>query len=701
MSPRKPQASTAAPRGDARASLAWRLGLPLALFVAALVSFWPCLSQPFVEIDDDANFLFNERFRGLDAQHLSWMWSLDGFHYGHWHPLTWTSFAIDYALYGGPQGLPSQDLAIGAKYHRFSLVVHALSVVLVYWLALRLLRWARGWLAAELDRQRDLGLRVAAAFVALTWGLHPLRTESIVWATERRDVLSTFFLLLATLAYLRNCAQPRAWPLWIGLSLLAYGASLLSKAWGMTFPVVLLALDVYPLRRTASDSPVRVGWQRIAIEKLAFVPFALGVALQARAAQAQIGAMMTWAEHGLWQRVAQACYGLAFYVWKTLVPTDLSCLYLLELDFRPDKPVYLVAQALVVAVTLALIALRRRAPALLAAWVLYGVLVSPVLGFSQSGAQKVADRYAYLATIPFSMLAAGVLLAWMMRDEAARAARTWIALGASAVLAAVLGWASNVQTRVWKDSETLFRHALAIEPHNYFVAHSLTVQLWKARRYEEAIEIEKQSVAAHPRKGNEEARYTLGQLYQMTGKPDLALEAWRGALSVAPDHLKSLQSLVPELLRRGDEAGALAVCEATVAAKPGFVEGWAELANVRLQRGSVDAALEVWQRQLAAVRPARGAPAMGGLPPSASLSNEYGRALLAANRAAEAEPYLVNAVQLDSRNIEFASDAALGFLLQRKHTEAADLLRQVVAAAPNDARARALYQLANQAKARR
>lgn len=703
MSKRQPPTSPSGPASPPLA-LAWRVAIPLALFVAALASFWPSLSQGFIELDDDANFLLNERFRGLDAEHLAWMWSLDGFHYGHWHPLTWTSFALDYELYDGPQGLPSHDLAIGAKYHRISLVVHALSVVALYWLALGLLRWTAS--ARELGKsdRGELALRVCAALAALAWGLHPLRVESVVWATERRDVLSTFFLILCVLAYLRLARHPAQWLRWIALALVAYSASLLSKAWGMTLPVVLLALDVYPLRRVREDSPAFVGWKRIVLEKLAFVPLAAATAWLAFLAQKQIGAVMNWTEHGLWNRFAQACYGLVFYPWKTLWPSDLSCLYLLELDFRPDKPVYLAAQAIVIIVTLALVLLRKRFPALLATWFCYGVLVSPVLGLSQSGAQKVADRYAYLATIPFSLLLGAGVLWWLARSGAALRTRTLIALGASVVLAAVLGVASFAQTRVWKDSESVFRHALAIEPHNYFMAHNLTVQLWKQNRMQEAVVVEEQSVAAHPKKGNEEARFTLGQLYQMTGKADLAFEQFRAAVAIEPGHTKSLQALVGELQRRGDEAGAVAACESVIAARPMLIEAWGELANVRVVRNNVPAALDVWRRQLERTHAGRGLPdaaRAAGLPPSAAVSNQYARSLIAAGDVTAAEPYFINAVQLDPRNIEYATDAALGFLLLGRDQEAGDLLRQVTAAAPTHLRARSLLTIASRSGVRR
>src|SRR6185436_1264452 len=138
---------------------------------------------------------------------------------------------------------------------------------------------------------------------------------------------------------------------------------------------------------------------------------------------------------------------------------------------------------------------------------------------------------------------------------------------------------------------------------------------------------------AHPGKGNEEARYAVGELSRMTGDVDAAIEAWRGALAVAPDHLKSLQQLTAELMRRKDFAGAIAACDQVVTAKPAFVEGWTTLANLYTQQGQTQKALETLRRSVSV------------MPSNAALQNTYGKALQVAGRPADAEPFLTRAVQ--------------------------------------------------------
>ena len=182
------------------------------------------------------NFVNNTQYRGLSLAHLRWMFTT--FHGGHYQPLSWVTLAIDYTLWGmQPRG-----------YHLTNLVLHTANALLVYALALALLprRPPRG-----ASHRPGAWLAIAAAVAALCFAIHPLRVESVAWVTERRDVLSGFFLLLTVLAYVRMVdARPAgAWRTWFALSLGCFVLSLLSKAWGMTLPFVLLVLDVYPLRR--------------------------------------------------------------------------------------------------------------------------------------------------------------------------------------------------------------------------------------------------------------------------------------------------------------------------------------------------------------------------------------------------------------------------------------------------------------------
>jgi len=202
--------------------------VPLLIALLTLTAFIPSLENDFVGWDDQETLLENHEYRGLGWSQLRWMFTT--FHMGHYQPLSWVTFAIDYLLWGmDPLG-----------YHLTSLLFHTANAVLFYHLCVRLLSLALSGTTV----QEGYSLRLSAAFAALFFAIHPLRVESVAWATERRDVLSAFFLLLTLLWYLRaNMAQSsRSRLKWLSGALVVFGLSLLSKAVGMTLPVILMVL---------------------------------------------------------------------------------------------------------------------------------------------------------------------------------------------------------------------------------------------------------------------------------------------------------------------------------------------------------------------------------------------------------------------------------------------------------------------------
>jgi tetratricopeptide (TPR) repeat protein len=458
----------------------------------------------------------------------------------------------------------------------------------------------------------------------------------------------------------------------------------------------------------------------------------------AAAAQREIAAAVSLDEHGVLERVAQAAYGLCFYVLKTLWPANLSCHHLLEIDFQWNRPLHLAAIASVVLVTAVAVVRASRWPALLATWFLYGVLVSPVLGLFQSGAQKVADRYAHLAAMPFSLLLAGAALVYATRagDDVVLGRRARVVAVLTAGLALVLGVLSNVQTRVWKDSETLFRRAAEVEPVNYFVLHNLAVALYRRQAYAEALEVERRSVEAHPNKGNEEARYTLALLHSLLGRADEAEAEWRRTLEIEPTHQNSFNALKPRMLNRGGAAEWTQFLEQLVAKRPDALTATLELEQHYAASQRFDAIVDLWQRALASDKvprtqaelglargyvgsrrfaeaeplALRAAPADRGAKfvldalaaaqgshaaalefwerarrarvPAAMVENGIGKAHLAAGRLAEAEAALLRAQALDPRDKDYVIDVCELFVRQNRLDDARTNVRAVLAVDP-------------------
>ncbi|TMH83068.1 MAG: glycosyltransferase family 39 protein [Betaproteobacteria bacterium] len=207
--------------------------------VVTLAAFLPALQNQFVNWDDADNFLGNPHYRGLGWSQLRWMWTT--FHMGHWIPLTWMTLGLDYLLWGmNPFG-----------YHLTSLVLHAANAIVFYFVAFRILGLA---LPDAGDRGRA-GLALSAGFAALLFALHPLRVESVAWATERRDVLSGLFYLLTILVYLRACERGERGRGWYWGAIGLFACALLSKSMAVSLPVVLLILDVLVERARASGLP--------------------------------------------------------------------------------------------------------------------------------------------------------------------------------------------------------------------------------------------------------------------------------------------------------------------------------------------------------------------------------------------------------------------------------------------------------------
>src|SRR5207249_9869727 len=325
--------------------------------------------------------------------------------------------------------------------------------VIFYVVVLQILTLALPRLA---DRGRALG--ASAGFAALVFAIHPQRVESVVWATERRDVLSGLFYLVTILVYLRAYAReaPGRRSYWLSVAL--FGCALLSKSMAVSLPIVLLILDVYPLRRLGGS----LGWwsepaRRVYVEKIPFVLLAAAASAIAVMAQRSVHAAASLAQLSVPSRLAVSAYGLSFYLWKTVAPLNLSPLYELPPAVNPWAPPFLLSYGLVLAITVLVLALRRRVPGLPAAWVTYIVVLLPVLGIFQSGSQIAADRYTYLAGPGWAILAgAGLLSCWH--------ATRFLIPGCAVCLLVGLGLLTWNQVQVWHDSEKLWSHAAAIDP---------------------------------------------------------------------------------------------------------------------------------------------------------------------------------------------------------------------------------------------
>src|SRR3989454_2888654 len=473
--------------------------IPVLIALVTVAAFLPTLHNHFVNWDDDTNFLDNPHYRGLDWTHLRWMWTT---HVGHYIPLTWMTLGLDYLLWGmNPVG-----------YHLTNLLLHAANAVVFFFVVRRLLTRA---LSSPSERGHALAL--SAGFAALVFAIHPLRVESVAWATERRDVLSGLFYLLTILMYLRAREREERGRGWYWLSVAVFVLALLSKSMVVNLPIVLLILDVYPLRLLGGA----VGWwsapaRRVYVEKIPFVLLAAVASAVALMAQLSHDTMVSVVQLSGLGRLAVSVYGVSFYLWKTVAPVNLSPLYELPPTVNPWAPPFLVSYGVVVAITAIVVAFRRRVPGLPAAWVVYIVVLLPVLGIFQSGPQITADRYTYLAGLGWAILAgAGLLSCWRSsRRSKAGTPATWLLAGIAFCVVVGLGVLTWSQAKVWRDSERLWAHTLAIDPNSPLAQNNFGYELYRQGKLAEAIEHYRQALQIKPDYALAHANWGLALIHQ-------------------------------------------------------------------------------------------------------------------------------------------------------------------------------------------
>ncbi len=582
--------------------------VPALIALVTFAAFLPTLQNQFMW-DDEKNLLTNYHYRGLGWAHLRWMWT--AFHMGHYTPLTWMTFGGDHLLWGMK--------AFG--YHLSSLLLHAANAVVFYFVVLRILRLAR---PAAVERGHA-GLTGSAASAALLFALHPLRVESVAWATERRDVLSGLFYVLTILVYLRACEGEELGRRWYWVAVALFGCALLSKSMAVSLPVVLLILDVYPLQRLGGATKWwSVRARGVYLEKIPFVLLAVAASAIAFLALFRLNNMAPLDQLRVPQRLAMSAYSLSFYLWKTVVPVNLSPLYEPhELD--PWATPFLLSYGAVLAITAVVTTLRRRAPGLAAVWLAYVVILLPVLGIFQNGPQIAADRYTYLAGLGWAALAGAGLLS----------SRRWLSFLFSGLVACIvlgLGTLTWSQVQVWHDPENLWAHTLSIDPESSIAHNNLGNALENQGKLAEAGQHYRQ--ALHYKPDYVLAHYNLGNMLARQGKLAEASERYRQALHFKPDYAPAHNNLGSALTQQGNLAEAIEHYRQALDITPGDADTHYNLGSALTQQGNLAEAIEHYRQ------------ALDITPGDADAHNHWGLALARQGKLAEAIEHYQQAVEL-------------------------------------------------------
>jgi hypothetical protein len=426
------------------------LSLCAVLLGMTVTAYLPLWRNDLIDFDDEIYITSNPRIlEGLSWPGCYWAWTNDNAPY--WHPLTWLSLQFDAHCFSTytPQG---QTILCPAAFHGQNLLWHAASVLLLFTL----------W-------QRLTGACWRSFLVAALFAVHPMHVESVAWAIERKDVLSGFFGLLAVWMYLRYVENP-GWKWYLGL-VVAYLLSLLSKPMLITLPFVLLLLDYWPLRRLwPTNSPADTATGRslkpaspaqLIREKLPLFGMALWIAGVTFVARQDHGAMVPLCVVSPSARLANGLTAYGWYLSTTLWPCRLAVLYPHLYDNWSLPSVLAGAGALVAITALSLWQARRR-PWLLTGWLWFAGMLVPVLGLAQGGAQAWADRFSYWPHIGLF-----VALVWGLGELVERLRLpVWVSGIGGALLLGTLAVLTWIQVGYWRDSLTLWEHAVAVTRDN-------------------------------------------------------------------------------------------------------------------------------------------------------------------------------------------------------------------------------------------
>jgi protein O-mannosyl-transferase len=492
------------------------------LAVLVAVAFSGAVGYGWVDYDD-TGFVAANPFVNQGLSWRAWRWAFEVHGPSQYHPLTWLSYALDVELFG---------VEVHAL-HAVNIALHLGCVWLLF-----LLLW------------RATGELWPAGFVAALFAAHPLRVESVVWIAERKDVLSLLLGLCCLHAYLSWVRRRERWRYL--LVVLLHMAAVLAKPMLVTLPALMLLLDVWPLRRVDWD---RAGWPRdllrLGVEKLPLAGFSAAALYLTVLAQRAEGALRSLAVVGLVERLGGAARGVLWYVSSSLWPPEQAPLY----PWPPFSwPATVAATAVLLAVTVAALALRRSRPWLLCGWLWLGVALVPVIGLVQVGDQWVADRYSYLPTIGLWLA-----LAW----EVAARAGTWRKAAATVGLVAVLGYtvAAVRQVTVWRDGPTLLAAGLRSQPDSWVLHNNLAVALRRRGDLDGAEAHFRRAVKCNP--GNLVLRLNLGNLVAGRGRVTEARSLIVAAVTSPTATPAEILAAAGVLVRLGaDDEARAAVAEA-------------------------------------------------------------------------------------------------------------------------------------------
>ena len=558
-------------RGRSAKSCVTDLLVCLGLVAVTWAVFGQTFAHDFVNFDDHVYVYDNPLvMRGLSTEGI--IAAFTHTHARNWHPLTTLSHMLDCQLYGLNAG----------NHHITNVILHTIAVLLLF-----------------LVLKPMTGALWQSAFVATLFAIHPLHVESVAWIAERKDVLSAVFFMLTLAAYTRYARAPSSTRYLLVTLLFTFG--LMSKPMLVTLPFLLLLLDYWPLGRIgAPDSQVGSRVRRSITEKIPLFALSALSCIATLFAQRQ-GPTAIDQLPFLW-RLNNTFVSYVTYTWQMLWPARLAVFYPHPNNRLPLVEVIL-AIAFLVGITLLVIYLRRTKPYLVTGWFWYLGMLVPVIGLVQVGEQAHADRYTYLPQIGLY-----IMITWSVGDlllkSTPRIRRALVGV-AAAIAIACLGVRAFVQVCYWKNSETLWNHALAVTSEND-VAHNNLGFLFLRRgeldkaisHFQAALDIRSRNTETHYSLGAALIQNNLGNAFARKQLWEEAIGHLQEAIRLRPDYADAYFNLGSVLFQQGRMDQAIAQWQKALAIRPRDAEAHRNVAGALRKQGNVKGAIEEYEQAL-------------------------------------------------------------------------------------------------------
>lgn len=568
-----------------------KLLLSVILAATTVVCFWQLTGCDFVNFDDH-DYLYANKIvqRGLTFDNI--IWAFTTFEQSNWHPVTWISLMLDCQLWGLNPAL----------HHSVNLLLHVLNTLLLFFILLR-----------------STSCTWQSFIVALLFAIHPLHVESVAWIAERKDVLSTFWGFMALAAYVLYTEKPARRKLMASVFFFAIG--LMSKPMLVSLPLIFLLFDYWPLKRI---EPGKVNltslYSPFVKEKIPFFALSAASCVITLIAQHQANTLLKLAETPIDLRVANAFVSYVSYLFRTLWPFDLAVLY----PYPDHIPLLYSVSAFAFIIVISVVSVRKasRYPYLFVGWSWYLLTLVPVIGFVRVGYQSMADRYTYIPLIGIFML-----FSWSITDLLKNRPHRYAMPAIACILAVMLCPLTWMQTGYWKNSISLYEHALAVTDKNYVVLYNLGVArfhngdvskaldlfyrsveinryypdplvfighiLSKQEKYREAIPYFQSALALKPNFENAQTR--LGICYLKINQPDEAESRFREALKSNPYERHANLYLANLLISKGQAEEARSCWERILVKEPYSKEANLNLGNAAVANGNAESAISYFR----------------------------------------------------------------------------------------------------------